>query len=89
MSDNDNERSDGSSERDENKEGPEETLRVSRSIDDSGSCLKIRWLAGGSDEDTPIRVPFQRKIRIFYARTKPPQPLPPCRWDWDCRFAAE
>ena len=55
-------------------EGPEETLRVGRSIDVGGSCLKIRWFAGEPNEDTPIRVQFQRKVCIFYAQAKPPNP---------------
>ena len=84
-----NEHSNRSSERNENEKGPEETLRVSRSVDVGGSCLKIRWFAGGPDEDTPIRVPFQREIRIFYAHAKPPQSLPPRRWGWNRRFTAE
>ena len=69
MGGNGNGRSNGSGERNENKEGPEETLRVSRSIDVCGSCLKIRWFAG--DLTRMLRYGFNFKGKFAFSMPMP------------------
>jgi len=70
MSGNDNERSIVSGEGKGGEKVAKDTLRVSRSIGcGGGSGLEILRFAGRLDEDTPIWIQLQRKIRILYANT--------------------
>ena len=69
-------RSNGSSERNENKEGPEETLRVSRSIDVGGSCLKIRWFAGDLARMLRYGFTFNFKGKFAFSMPMPNHSIP-------------